>query len=98
MFKQLLAAATIATASLCIADTLPANAYTVRNECGMVFGYEACVNYQDAANPDVVMWQGPKGLERIEVSCFQDGTYEWESRGPHTQTMVNMAMNDFCSD
>ncbi len=95
MLKQL-AAASIAITS--VFAPLAAEAYTVGNDCGMVFGYEACVNYQDSNNPDVVMWQGPKGLERIEVSCFADGTLDWKSRGPHTATMVNMAMTEFCSN
>ena len=95
MFKQLL------TASIAITSVfapVAAEAYTVRNDCGVVFGYEACVNYQDAANPDVVMWQGPKGLERIEISCFRDNSYDWKSRGPHTVEMIDMVAMDFCSN
>ena len=97
MLKSLFAAATIATAALGLADTLPANAYSVGTECGTLLGYETCVNYQDPANPDVLLISGPKGSEQIRVSCFADGTWEWKSYGSNTKQFNNMMVDAYCS-
>jgi hypothetical protein len=97
MLKQILAAATIATAALCVADTLPAEAYSVGTECGTLLGYDICVNYQDPKNPDILSVAGPKGSEQIEVSCFADGSWKWASYGSNTKQFNNMIVNAYCN-
>ncbi len=97
MLKQILAAATIATAALCVADTLPAEAYSVGTECGTLLGYDICVNYQDPKNPDILSIAGPNGSEQIRVSCFADGTWEWKSYGSNTKQFNNMMVDAYCS-
>ena len=93
MIKQLIAAATIA-ASAFIPNA--AQAYSVGTECGTLLGYDICVNYQDPANPDVLMISGPKGSEQIRVSCFADGTWEWKSYGTNTKQFNNMMVQAYC--
>ena len=97
MLKQIFSAAVIASAALGIADTLPANAYSVGTECGTLIGYDVCVNYQDPANPDVLMIDGPNGSEQIRVSCFADGSWEWKSYGSNTKQFNNMMVDAYCS-
>ena len=93
MIKQLAVAATI-IASAFIPSA--AQAYSTGSECGNILGYQSCVNYQDPANPDVIMIEGPAGTERIEISCFADGAWEWESLGPNTKSVNNMIADKYC--
>ena len=93
MFKRLLAATAI-TASALVPTA--AEAYSVGTECGTLLGYEVCVNYQDTNTPDVMMVEGPKGSEQIRVSCFADGTWEWESYGYNTKQFNNMIVDAYC--
>ena len=94
MIKQLTSAA-IAVASIGFAP-LTAEAYSVGGECGNLMGYEACINYQDAYNADIIQWSGPNGMERIEVSCRNGGNHDWNSYGSNTQMHVDMVVGEFC--
>lgn len=96
MIKQLTSAA-IAIASIGFAP-LTAEAYSVGGDCGNIMGYEACINRQDVNSPDVIMWQGPNGLERIEASCYGNGKYDWKSSGNNSQMQVDMAVMEYCVD
>ena len=94
MIKQLTSAA-IAVASIGFAP-LTAEAYSVGGECGNLMGFEACVNWQDSANADIIQWSGPNGMERIEASCYSGGGNNWTSRGRNTQAQVQMVVAEYC--
>ena len=96
MLKQITSTA-IALASITFAP-LAAEAYSVGGDCGQILGFEACVNKQDSSSPDIIQWDGPNGMERIEASCYSGGTNDWSSRGQNTQSQVQMAVNEFCKD
>ena len=94
MLKQLAIAATVAASAFI---PTAAEAYSVGTECGTLLGYDVCVNYQDPANPDVLMIEGPNGSEQIRVSCYADGTWEWKSYGSNTKQFNNMIVNAYCN-
>lgn len=96
MIKQFTSAA-IALASVVFVP-LAAEAYSVGGDCGNILGYEACTNYQDANNPDIIQWSGPNGLERIEVSCYANGGNDWTSHGYNTQAQITMVVAEYCKD
>ena len=95
-FKSLSLSGLVALSAVFGGVATPAEAYQVDFGCSHIAGYDACVSYQDRNNPDQILVDGPRGEEYIEVSCYTDGSYEWESYGPNTKQFNDYIASSFC--
>ena len=68
-----------------------------RSICGKIGGYQGCAaDYGNGGN-DLLVINGPEGVERIRVQC-NEKDYTWQSYGPNTEPLVDGVARSWCGD
>ena len=97
--KNIVAAAVIATASLCVADVVtPQQAKAA--ECFRDSGYRICfdlVSQNGSYNRWNVGFQNAYATEYMEVTCYGKSMDSWRSKGGLNQSEASYLARTFCS-
>ena len=74
---------------------LAARADYPRSVCGSIGGFTGCAADYGKGGDDLLVMEGPAGVERIRVQC--KGTdYTWQSFGPNNQSWADGVARAWC--
>ena len=80
---------------LLLAPALPAQAAPVT--CAPFGNYNACMVNNGPGGNDLILVEGPLGVERIRVICKDEGEHEWKSYGANQLDFVHSVVTHWCS-
>ena len=74
---------------------LAARADYPRSICGSIGGFVGCAADYGKGGNDLLIMEGPAGVERIRVQC-KGRDYTWQAYGPNTEAFADGIANAWC--